>query len=141
MEIISLVGMLGICSAEDVIRRQIHLVLIAGFGVVGVLLHLYYGTHSTVDILGGMGVGVVLYLISLFSHEKIGKGDAFLMTTTGIYLGFWDNLTILWLGSLLTGIAGVILYVIFKKKPTYRIPFVPFLLAAYLLLLCFQEFQ
>jgi leader peptidase (prepilin peptidase)/N-methyltransferase len=141
MEIISLLGILGICSAEDMLRKQLHIITIAAFGILGVIFHLYYRTHSTTDMLGGMAVGGILYLVSLLSNERIGKGDAFLLTTTGIYLGFWDNIAILWMGSLLAGIIGIVLYIIFQKKPSYRIPFVPFLLAAYLLLLCFQGTQ
>ena len=92
MEVISLISLLGICSLEDIWKRQIHLIIIGLFGILGVILHLYYGKLSALDMCAGVFVGVVLYLVSIGSGEKIGKGDAFLVTSTGVYLGFWDNI-------------------------------------------------
>ncbi len=39
MKVMGLVGMLSICSVEDLWKRQIHLVVISAFGILGVLLH------------------------------------------------------------------------------------------------------
>lgn len=95
MKVMGLVGMLSICSVEDLWKRQIHLVVISAFGILGVLLHFYDGKQTALDMCGGMLVGIVLYLLSIFSHGKVGKGDAFLVTSMGVYLGFWDNMTVL----------------------------------------------
>ena len=43
MKVMGLVGMLSICSVEDLWKRQIHLVVISAFGILGVLLHFYDG--------------------------------------------------------------------------------------------------
>ena len=37
MKVMGLVGMLSICSVEDLWKRQIHLVVISAFGILGVL--------------------------------------------------------------------------------------------------------
>ena len=91
MKVMGLVGMLSICSVEDLWKRQIHLVVISAFGILGVLLHFYDGKQTALDMCGGMLVGIVLYLLSIFSHGKVGKGDAFLVTSMGVYLGQYDG--------------------------------------------------
>ncbi len=131
----ALLGMLGICSLEDLWKRQIHLAVLAVFGLLGIALHLHGASRTAWDLLCGAGIGALLYLISLLTGEKIGKGDALLVTTTGIYLGFRDNLLLLWIASLLAGTVGLLLFLFRKKKKNDRIPFAPFLLAAYLILL------
>lgn len=136
MEVLGLVGMLSICTVEDLWKRQIHLVVISAFGILGVLLHFYDGKQTALNMCGGMLVGIVLYLISILSHGKVGKGDAFLVTSMGVYLGFWNNLTILWMASVMAAIFGVVACVFFQKKKEESLPFVPFLLVAYLLFLC-----
>lgn len=134
MEMLGLIGMLGICSIEDLWKKRIHLVIVAGFALFGLGLFWKERSISLGDMLGGMGIGLFLYCLSILSMERIGKGDALLLTATGIYLGFWRNMVLLWLGSMLTGVAGLLLYLLFHKKREYRIPFAPFLLTAYLLL-------
>lgn len=135
MKVMGLVGMLSICSVEDLWKRQIHLVVISAFGILGVLLHFYDGKQTALDMCGGMLVGIVLYLLSIFSHGKVGKGDAFLVTSMGVYLGFWDNMTVLWMASIMAAILGVVVCIFFGKKKDESLPFVPFLLVAYLLFL------
>lgn len=141
MEVISLISLLGICSLEDIWKRQIHLIIIGLFGILGVILHLYYGKQSALDMCAGVFVGVVLYLVSIGSGEKIGKGDAFLVTSTGVYLGFWNNITILWMASIMAAIVGMIAYFVFHKGKQFRLPFAPFLLVAYLLFLLFTAWE
>ena len=136
MDVLGLVGMLSICTVEDLWKRQIHLVVISAFGIVGVLLHFYDGKQTALNMCGGMLVGIVLYLISILSHGKVGKGDAFLVTSMGVYLGFWNNLTILWMAAVMAAIFGVVACVFFRKEKEESLPFVPFLLVAYLLFLC-----
>lgn len=60
----------------------------------------------------------------------------FLVTSMGVYLGFWNNLTILWMASVMAAIFGVVACVFFRKEKEESLPFVPFLLVAYLLFLC-----
>lgn len=101
----------------------------------GIATFLRWKTDS-VEYVWCMLVGIVLYLISILSHGKVGKGDAFLVTSMGVYLGFWNNLTILWMASVMAAIFGVVACVFFRKEKEESLPFVPFLLVAYLLFLC-----
>ena len=45
-------------------------------------------------------------------------------------------MTILWMASVMAAIFGVVACVFFRKEKEESLPFVPFLLVAYLLFLC-----
>lgn len=141
MEIIGLIGMLGICSVEDIWKRQVHVAVISIFGIIGIVLHVYYAKQSAFDLFAGMLVGIVLYIISILSGGRIGRGDALLVTSMGTYLGFWDNLTVLWMASVMAAVFGVMILIFLKKEREKRLPFVPFLLVAYLLFLTLSQMQ
>lgn len=135
---IAVVGLLGICSIEDIWKRKVHLCVVCAFAVSGMAMQLYDGGMKTLDIAGGVGVGLILYIVSVASRQRIGKGDALVLLATGIYIGFWRNIALLWGGSLLAGMAGLGMFFFQGKTKQYEMPFIPFLLAAYLLLKMLQ---
>ena len=104
-------------------------------GMTAVLLHLFAQEESVFYLMTGMSVGIVLLLYSLVTHESIGYGDGCLFVMTGLFLGFWENLVLLLLASVLAGIGAAVLLFFRKKKKKERIPFVPFVFTAYVLLL------
>ena len=84
---------------------------------------------------GRIRFGIALLLYSLVTHESIGYGDGCLFVMTGLFLGIWENLVLLLLASVLAGIGSAVLLFFRKKKKKERIPFVPFVFTAYVLLL------
>lgn len=133
METIGLLGMLSICTYEDIKWRRIEIVSVLGFAVLGFIMHLFRMQIELLDIFGGMLIGVVLLVISVYSGEMIGKGDALIVLVSGIYIGFWNNLILVWGASVLAGVFGLI-YII-KGHRKKELPFVPFLLSVYILIL------
>ena len=104
-------------------------------GMAAVLLHLFAQEESVFYLMTGMSVGIALLLYSLVTHESIGYGDGCLFVMTGLFLGIWENLVLLLLASVLAGIGSAVLLFFRKKKKKERIPFVPFVFTAYVLLL------
>jgi leader peptidase (prepilin peptidase)/N-methyltransferase len=102
---------------------------------MGIGIYVWQRPFSWLYLLGGVMIGVGLLLCSLLSHESIGRGDGYLFCVTGIYLGFWNNLFLLVVASVLSGIGALILLIAKRCAKTAQIPFVPFVLAAYLILL------
>lgn len=129
---VMLLGMLGICTIEDIRKREVCIYPVMLFGIAGIVMHLYYRNLSIYNLLAGIGVGVFLLLISKLTRGKVGEGDGVVLIASGIYLGFWENTRLLLHGLLFCGICSLILLVCKKKKGTDEIPFIPFLLAAYL---------
>lgn len=134
LEAISLLGMLGICTYEDIKNKKIEIFSVMIFGIIGILLHILRMTLGIWDILAGMLIGVFMLVISILSSEKmLGKGDSLMVMISGIYLGFWDNLFLLWGSSFLVGIVGIFMFG-FKSKGK-SLPFAPFLTVMYIFLL------
>ncbi len=131
MEEAVLLGVLGMCGVEDVKRKELCGNLILLGGILGVVLHLYYGRLEWWDMLGGVSVGLVLLLVSFLTDEKIGKGDGLLIMVMGIYLGLWKNLALVWMASVLAGAFGIYFYLSQNKGRSYSLPFAPFLLVSY----------
>ena len=130
-------GMLTLCSAEDIKRKQIRLNPVLIFGILGIFLHMLFRMQSIENILLGMSVGVVLLFLSVLTGGRIGMGDAVLLIVTGIYLGLEKNLELFFCGLLLCSMWALGLMVLRKKNRKDSIPFVPFLLAAYMgMLVC-----
>ena len=117
----------------DRLENSVPLLLLGGMAAV--LLHLFAQEESVFYLMTGMSVGIALLLYSLVTHESIGYGDGCLFVMTGLFLGIWENLVLLLLASVLAGIGSAVLLFFRKKKKKERIPFVPFVFTAYVLLL------
>ena len=126
---------LFLCAWIDWKTERVSVPLLLLGGMTAVLLHLFAQEESVFYLMTGMSVGIVLLLYSLVTHESIGYGDGCLFVMTGLFLGFWENLVLLLLASVLAGIGAAVLFFFRKKKKKERIPFVPFVFTAYVLLL------
>ncbi len=135
MEALCMAGMFLYLSFEDIRKKTIPVIPMMFWGIAGVIMHLYYGRLELISMVSGMLPGLVAYILSIVSREKIGKGDAILLIVTGVYMGFWANIMMLWTGLIIAAIAGVMMLVFFKKSRGYELPFVPFLFAGFLLVM------
>ncbi len=124
-------GLLIVAGLEDVFRKRVHLWPIVAFGIGAVIMQLYLGEAALWSIAAGVGVGLVLLVISLISDGQVGLGDAAVVIVTGIFLGFWQNLGLLWLSTTLAGCCSLVLWLVFRKGRKYEVPFIPFMLVAY----------
>ena len=138
MEAVGLLSLLGICGIEDYRIKKVRLVVVNAFAILGVILHIVYQRITWIDMVLGALIGVALLIVGYLSKEKIGYGDGLILVATGIYLGFWNNLILLWLSTSLAGIYGLILMLFKKKKKESEIPLVPFILGVYVLSLIFN---
>lgn len=129
---LAIMGMLAICTAQDIKRKQIRLNVVLGFGILGIFFHMLWRMQSIENLLLGMSLGVALLLVSIATGGKIGAGDGVLLIVTGIYLGLKQNLELFFCGLFLCGIWALGLLVLRKRSRKDCIPFVPFLLASYI---------
>ena len=135
MQKILVLGLLSLCSLEDVKYRRLTVIYILMFGIVGVILHMFAPVCSIYSILWGMLLGIVLILISIATRGSLGLGDGILLVVTGVYLGGYGNLQLFLYGLLLSALCSLGLLVLKRKKRKDEIAFVPFLLLSYFLLL------
>ena len=102
------------------------------FGAAGIGRNVWFGCRSFWETAGGAGLGILLLLTAFLTREAIGFGDGFLFCVTGIYLGFWENLNLLFSGAVLSAVilgAGILTKRVRLKD---RVPLVPFLLLGFL---------
>ena len=52
LTICSVLGMLGICSIEDILKKEIQSIRVLCFGIGGILLHLWQRNQSLYSMLG-----------------------------------------------------------------------------------------
>ncbi len=128
-------GMFLYLSVEDIKRKTIPGIPIMGWGIFAIFLHLILGKNDIISMAVGMIPGVGAYVLSILTKEKIGKGDAVLLMVTGLYMGFWGNVFMLWLGLIFAAVGGIIAIAMFKRKRGDELPFVPFLFAGYLVIM------
>ena len=135
MQKILVLGLLSLCSLEDVKYRRLTVIYILMFGIVGVILHMFAPVCSIYSILWGMLLGIVLILISIATRGSLGLGDGILLVVTGVYLGGYGKLQLFLYGLLLSALCSLGLLVLKRKKRKDEIAFVPFLLLSYFFLL------
>lgn len=127
----TLLGMLGWCSFEDFRRKRVLVYPVLLFGIIGMLLHLYYRNISIGSLLAGCALGLGLLLLSYLTGQ-IGSGDALVLIVSGIYLGFWENTRLFFHGLIFCGIWSLLLLVLKRKRGRDEVAFIPFLFLAYL---------
>ena len=132
MELFGLVCFYGLTAIDDIRTKKVKVLEIVIFGLAGVLLNFIYKPHSFMSLAGGVMVGALLYVFSVLTKEKIGKGDALIIMVSGLYLGFMNTVILLWLSSLIAAVSGLIVVKRNSSTKDVEIPFVPFLLVGYI---------
>lgn len=124
------------CAKEDCRIRQLSVKRFWLFGAIGVLFFVVFQPFSVWNLTGGIIVGGMLLLSSVFSREKIGAGDGYLFCITGIFLGTERNLQLLLLSVIFCAIYSMALLLMKRTKRTDQIAFAPFVLIADVLIDC-----
>ena len=122
-------------SIEDIRKRSLPSIpLILGIIICAFSGFLLSGTDKGELIAGGI-LGGAIMLFSIFSGEKLGKADALVFIALGLSLGIWKTLNLMWLSFLAAGLTGLILIVFLHKPKNSTMPFLPFVAAAYIILI------
>ena len=117
-----------LCSISDLRTRKISTMLLVIMSLFMVLLSLFFKRQGGGEIVGGVLIGIVFWLISKYSNETIGYGDSIM----GIYLGGICMLEIVVTAFFLTGFVSLMGIVFKKWKNSVTLPFIPFLTVSYL---------
>lgn len=104
-------------------------------GLLAAACILFCNDISLVDRLAGAAVGAGVMLLSYISGGKIGMGDGIVLCITGLGLGFWGNMELFCLALMLAAGLSIILLILRKANRKKSIPFIPFMLTGYLILI------
>ncbi len=133
-----ILGFFSISAYQDYRKRKINVYFLLTGGIIGLLFHLYSMEFDIIEILFGMGIGIMILLYGFLLGGGVGLADGMILIVSGIFLGFEKNLEVFIAGLFLVGITSLFLSVIKKKGRTYRIPFAPFLLVGYLFVMVME---
>lgn len=132
MQQMSVLALLGICSIEDVKTKRIHVIWLAVFAAEGILCSVLFWKRPLGEILTAMIPGILIFVLSSAVSGSIGEGDGMLLTITGIFLEVSFVLSMLTVAVFLSAGYALFLYIVRKKSRKYEMPFIPFLLIAFI---------
>lgn len=117
---------------RDVRKKEVSLLELVAYAFAGVMLHIFR-QQLEVYWLFSFLPGMISLIFSKFSGEKIGYGDSFFLLAMGCFYPVDRLLILLFIALGLAGVVGLGLIIFFQKNRSYQIPFVPFLMAGFLL--------
>lgn len=125
--------MLTSCSREDILHRRICVQGLMYFAIAGVFCQFILKRQLFPELLFGIVPGLAILIFSVLSRGSIGQGDGMLLMVVGICLGAAATMRMIVYAVFSAAICALFLYFVKKKGRNYEMPFVPFLLAAFLL--------
>lgn len=127
-----LLVLLAALTREDIRRKQISIKPLIPAGIAGIALFFAGRPFSAQSLLGGIGVGVFLLIVSAVGRGGVGAGDGWALLVAGIFLGFGRTLALLMTALFLAAGYALLLLAVKRCGRKQEFAFLPFVLAAYL---------
>ena len=99
--------------------------------MVGVICS-WLSHRNIVEVMLALIPGIVCLLLSKFTREAIGYGDGLLLCALAMFFPCDRILELCTIACILAGVVALALLALRKKKGKDELPFVPFLLMAYI---------
>lgn len=131
MEKFFILAFLGINSWKDIRAREVSLLSIGVFGIVGMVRACFIGTLS-VELVWTVCIGGAVIGLSVISRGAVGMGDGLLILALGTVLPFEELLLSFLLGLFFSSFCGIIVLLLPGRKREAELPFVPFLMLGYI---------
>lgn len=128
-----------VCTITDLKERMIIMPFCFINSGVALIVNFFMKNQSGINILLGMAMGAVFYVISVCSKEAVGKGDAVVIFTVGSLVGIDPGFEILVWAFMLCAFVSVMGLVFKRIKLKSRIPFMPFMLMGGIITLTIGE--
>lgn len=124
-------------SVYDMKYRQVPVDALVLGGVLGLMMLYLNPNVSLLDaLIGSVGVGGGLALLSYFTKGALGMGDALVISVIGLHLGYRMALAVTLYGTVFSGIVGLTILVLRLANRKTKMPMIPFLLGAFICLVC-----
>ena len=131
-------GMFLLVAAwEDGRRKSVSIWLLLSAGAAGIIL-CFLQRENFANRFTGCLVGIALLVISGLTKESVGTGDGCFFIISGLFLPALSNLILLLYGLSLSGIFCGLFFLLNRVKGINvgkeRIPFIPFLVPVWLVM-------
>ena len=130
-----LVILLAVCTAQDLEYRHVALPAAVSGIPAGIVITVVLRDLSRLSVAGGILIGFLLLAAALPTRGAVGTGDGLVLAQAGALIGAAGCLTLLVTALLLIMVWASLMFLFGRVRKTDSIPFVPFILAAYLLML------
>lgn len=130
---------LAVCAVFDGLYRQIPLIVVwlGMFAAVCLQICGVMGETGIFMTAVSLVPGVVFFLLSFLTGEKVGYGDGWVLLMIGLFLGVYRCFLILFVGLLAESAVAMVLLAFKKIRRDKEIPFSPFLLLGMGVMVCF----
>lgn len=136
MEQAAAVLLLGGNAWKDLRKHRISILLTAGIFLAAVILRIWRGEYAA--LAAGILPGVLLLGLSWITKESLGYGDGLVQSVLGALLGWKKALEILLGAFFLAAIFSAAALAAHRLGRKSELPFLPFIMSAYLVLLIFE---
>lgn len=130
---------LCVAAVQDLREKQVEVRVFVIFGLLSILLCGYQwkigSWNGWLDVGSNLCVAAGLIGAAVIWREAVGLGDGCFFLVSGLLLGFWENLALLFYGLLLCG-SYCLVKLVFGRLgggqhvKTQTVPFLPFLVPA-----------
>lgn len=118
-------------SIYDWRYRKIFIPITLSGIVIAIVFLIISPTGTFFGTLGGVCIGIFLVVCSFITKGQIGTGDGIICCFTGLCLGFFENMGMVFIGLCLSALVSVFLLISKKAGRKTEIPLVPFLFAGF----------
>ncbi len=121
---------LGICAVSDGVEKKIPLAVVWLGMTAALVLRVagVAGDGSWRSAVISLMPGMLFWLLSYISGEKVGYGDGWLLAMIGLFMGLWNCFLILITGLLFASFTALALLAVRRITRKDSLPFAPFLL-------------
>ena len=127
---------LGICSMQDLREKRISISCLR-WGMAAALLSVIWNLAAqrldVRELVFSILPGILLFVYSRITKEKLGEADGWMVMVQGMLLGWRDCVEVLILADLLLCAASFFLLALHRADRNTKLPFAPYLLAAFVL--------
>ncbi|WP_165878599.1 prepilin peptidase [Natranaerovirga pectinivora] len=119
-----------IVSIKDIKNKEVPMNYLLLTIIMGFVLVWINPNVTLIESLVGGGIGVSLMILGVITRNAIGQGDGLVVMAIGILVGWQMTLAILSYGLIISACYSGYLLIIKRKSRKTKIPFVPFLFIA-----------
>jgi len=131
LDLFMILVMLVWTGAQDIKKGEINIMIPVCIMGLDLGIRFLGGNLNLTDTFEGAAIGAFIMLLSMITNESIGMGDGIILLCTGAVAGFEKNMELFFSALILCGMCGLFLVLVLKKSRKTKVPFVPFLLAAF----------
>ena len=120
---------------KDIREKSVSLKSTIVFSLTGVVINIVITNITIINMLLGITVGLGVILIGKLMKDGIGAGDGAVLSSIGVLIGGKMCLLVFLMAITISAAVVIVLLVFRKVKLKQELPFIPYILCAYMLIL------